>query len=90
MINHPNIIKYYFSGVKNNIFYIAMEFCENRDLQYYINIQKDKNEKIPEKIIWKVAYQALEALQYLHVEKKIIHQDIKPLNIMIDSNIWLS
>ena len=86
MINHPNIINYYFSCQRNNNLYIAMEFCQKKDLQNYINDKKDKNEKISEDKIWKVAYQTLDALQYLHVEKKIVHQDIKPLNLMIDDN----
>lgn len=36
--------------------------------------------------IWKVAYQVLDALHYLHNERKIVHKDIKPLNLLIDKD----
>ena len=63
-----------------------MEYCEKNDLNSYINSYKNKNEKIPEEFIWKVAFQVLDALYYLHNEKKIVHKDIKPLNLLIDKD----
>ena len=63
-----------------------MEYCEKNDLNSYINSYKNKNEKIPEDFIWKVAFQVLDALHYLHNERKIVHKDIKPLNLLIDKD----
>lgn len=63
-----------------------MEYCENNNLEIYIDSMKQKNERIPEDFIWKVAYQSLDALNYLHVEKKILHKDIKPLNMLFTKN----
>lgn len=85
-INHPNIVKYYFSYNNNDCFCIAMEYCEKKDIQNFINEKIKKNEKIEENFIWKVCYQSLKALEYLHLQKKLIHHDIKPLNILITSN----
>ena len=85
-INHPNIVKYYLSFEEKNNYYIVMEYCENNNLEIFIDSMKQKNERILEELIWKVAYQSLDALNYLHVEKKILHKDIKPLNILFTKN----
>jgi NIMA (never in mitosis gene a)-related kinase len=85
-VNHPNIIQFYESFIEDKNFYIVMEYCEKNDLNSYINSYKNKNEKIPEDFIWKVAFQVLDALHYLHNERKIVHKDIKPLNLLIDKD----
>ena len=82
-INHPYIIKYLFSCFDNNNFYIGMEYCKNRNLDYLINLTIKENSRIKEEYIWKVAYQTLKALAYLHLEKKLVHNDIKPSNILL-------
>ena len=82
-IKHKYIVKYIFSCFDNNNFYIGMEYCENKDLDKLINEYKNKNTKIEEKFIWKVAYQTLKALEYLHIEKKVVHNDVKPLNLLL-------
>ena len=63
-----------------------MEFCKNRDLDFLINEKRRKNQKVDEEFIWKVAYQTLKALEFLHVEKKVVHNDVKPLNLLLDEN----
>lgn len=85
-IRHKYIIKYIFSCFDNNNFYIGMEFCENGALEYLINKKIAKKEKVDEDFIWKVAYQALRALEYLHIVKKVVHNDIKPLNLLLTKN----
>ena len=69
-----------------------MEYFKNLDLQNYIKNKIDKKEKIQEDFIWKVAYQTLDALNYLHTIKKMAHLDIKPLNLLldVDDNIKIS
>lgn len=85
-VNHPNIIQFYESFIEDKNLYIVMEYCEKSDLNSYINDCKNKSEKIPEEFIWKVAFQVLDALHYLHNERKIVHKDIKPLNLLIDKD----
>ena len=85
-ISHPYIIKYLFSCFDNNNFYIGMEFCINRDLDFLINENRKNNQKLDEEFIWKVAFQTLKALEYLHVQKKVVHNDVKPLNLLLNEN----
>lgn len=63
-----------------------MEYCEKNNLNSYINQYINNNNQIPESFIWKVTYQVLNALKYLHIEKKIVHKDIKPENLFLDKN----
>jgi len=86
MIFNPYIIHFYEFFEEDNKLYICMEYCENNNLNSYINNYINKNQQIPESFIWKVAYQVLNALKYLHIEKKIVHKDIKPENLFLDKN----
>jgi len=59
-----------------------MELCEGGDLMTYIK----KRRRIKEgasKFLFKMLVSALE---YLHEEKLILHRDVKPENILFDSN----
>lgn len=84
--DHPNIVKIYqtFEIVnKQKEAYIAilMEYCENGDLLKFIQDTGFKNEKQKFQIIRGF----LSAMKYLH-ERGISHGDIKPENILLDSN----
>ena len=86
MIFNPYIIHFYEFFEEDNKLYICMEYCENNNLNSYINNYINNNQQIPESFIWKVAYQVLNALKYLHIDKKIVHKDIKPENLFLDKN----
>ena len=81
-VNHPNIIKYYSSFLEKSNLYIIMEYAENGDLYSLIKHYKNHNKHFEEINIWRIAYEILNGLHYLH-SNKIIHRDIKCLNLFL-------
>ena len=87
-LNHKNIVKYYTNFIEGNNMYIIMEYLEYGDLNDYINLLLDLNQKnnniieIKKGEIIHIFLQCIHALKYLK-DNKIIHRDIKPENIFI-------
>lgn len=78
-LNHKNIVKYIDSGQDEEYLYLVMEYCDTVTLKQYLN----ENELLIEDKL-KIAINIAEALAYAH-EKGVIHRDLKPTNIMINS-----
>ncbi len=60
---------------------IALEYMDEGDTAAFAK----KHGPLPEEIVAAIAYQALFGLSYLYYEKQV-HRDIKPQNILINSN----
>ena len=84
-LHHPHVITYFNSFRENEDFYIVIEYINGGSLEDLLieNIQKGK--RISEKTIWDLLVQSLSGLLYLHTKRKIIHRDIKPDNLLLDS-----
>ncbi len=80
-LKHPNIIQVFGGGDDRGHKYIIMEYIQGQTLQNYIN-QKGR---ISEAEALYVGLQVAEGLSVAH-EQYIIHRDIKPDNIFLDSN----
>ena len=63
----------------DDINYLVYEFCNGGDLKRYLKYFK----KLDERTIQNILRQTLEGLKRLH-EKKIVHHDIKPENILVE------
>lgn len=84
-LSHPNIIRHYDSvEIDSNSFCTVLEYCSGPDLAYYLKSQKVLTEREAKLII----RQILSALKFLNEnDKKIIHYDLKPQNIMFHKGI---
>jgi len=67
----------------NGNYYLIMEYVAGEDLRSWIR-HKRRDDTLNLESVLPVIRQVAEALDYAH-EQKIIHRDIKPGNIMIDS-----
>ena len=85
-LNHPHIIKYFSSFKENNDLYIVTEYINSGCLYDLMKENTKQDKKIEEKKIWILLIQSLDGLLYLHENKKIIHRDIKPDNLLLDGN----
>jgi len=83
-LNHPNIIKYYNSFADKMNVYIIMELLDGYSLGDFILSQSEKQHRVTEEKVWAIFVQLCASLRYLHVEKRVVHRDLAPGNVLID------
>lgn len=76
-LNHPNLLCPKHLGIWENMPYLIMAYCPAGSCLKFVG-------NISESDLWKLIHDVAAGLAYLH-EKDIVHQDIKPDNILIDS-----
>ena len=86
-LDHPNIVRYFNSFADRENVYIIMELLEGYSLADYVLSQSEKKHRIKESTIWSIFVQLSAALRYLHVEKRIVHRDLAPGNVLLDSTM---
>src|SRR5918999_4079306 len=79
-LSHPNIVSIYDRGEAEGTYYIAMEHLDGRTLKELIVARGPA----PPKIAIEYVRQILAALRFAH-RKGIMHRDIKPHNVLVDS-----
>ena len=75
-LNHTNLLKPQYVAAWNNMPYLVMTYCAVGSCEKLIG-------KVTEKEVWKILHDVASGLAYLH-NNNIIHQDIKPANILQD------
>lgn len=79
-LQHQNLLHINHFDVYNQHPFLVMPYCSNGSVSSYIG-------KLNEKQIWQFIKDVSAGLDYLHSQRPaIIHQDIKPDNILIDDN----
>ncbi|KAL2084440.1 hypothetical protein ACEWY4_019958 [Coilia grayii] len=82
-MTHPNIVKYLKTFLEGDRLYIVMELIEGAPLSDHFNSLKEKQQQFTEDRVWNIFIQLCLALRYLHKEKRIVHRDLSPNNIML-------
>ena len=80
-LRHPNIVPIYDAGKLGDSCYIASGFIEGQTLAERL----DDEEKLPQRDVAELLQKLALALHYAH-GKRVIHRDVKPANVMIDSD----
>ena len=78
-ISHDNVVRIHDLGEVGRIKYVSMDFIKGEDLKSLIRLSG----ALSVDTALKIALQVGEALRAAH-RKDIVHQDLKPQNIMID------
>lgn len=77
-LTHPNLLKPDHVDQWENMPYLIMEYCPKGALTKQVG-------KLSEEQVWSVLHDVAAGLAYLH-SKDIVHQDIKPDNILLDES----
>ena len=80
-ISHENVVRIHDLGAVGEIRYISMDFIKGENLSELIQTSGS----LTFSACLQIALQICQALKTAH-QKKIIHQDLKPQNIMIDNS----
>lgn len=82
-MDHPFIASLFDVLDDEKNFYIVIENVENGNLLDFINLHKGLQESQARRIF----YQIITVLEYLHVEKHVVHRDLKAENVLLDKNL---
>jgi len=77
-LRHTNLLTPKMLGQCDNQPYLILPYCPNGSLNKKVG-------ECTEEEAWKIIEQVASGLAYLH-KRNIVHQDIKPDNILLDSN----
>jgi serine/threonine-protein kinase len=78
-IHHKNIVKIFRFGMHGDVHYIAMEFVEGTSVKKMI----EEHRKLPLEQAKEILRQSLVGLNHIH-RAGIVHNDVKPSNILVD------
>ena len=79
-LDHPNIIQIHDFGHLSNLYFLVTEYLEGTTLFDIV----DKTGPMPEGEVAMIAYELTIALEFLS-HHRVVHRDIKPINIMVNS-----
>jgi len=87
-LEHPNIIRVHYMGNEGGRFFLAMDYVEGPGSgpQSLADLLAEKS-KLPEAHARRIALDVARALEYSHsFGEGVVHRDLKPGNILIDSH----
>lgn len=82
LLDHPNIVTVFEVGCQKNHYYYVMELAAGYDTSRWLS----RKGKLEESDVLTVAESVAVALDYAYETINIIHCDIKPANIVVDSD----
>ena len=80
-LNHPNIVSVIDRGHEGDTYFIVMEYIEGETLKERLR----RKERLVQEDIFPIAQQVLAGLGYAH-RRGVVHRDIKPGNILINTD----
>ena len=77
-VRHPNVCRIFGAGEEGGRLYVCMELVAGTDLRTLL-----REQRLPPEQAFQVALDVASGLQALH-DAKIVHRDLKALNVMVD------
>src|SRR5437016_7607284 len=90
MLKHPHIVEVFEAGVVGEVYYLAMESVDGRDLALILARCRERDIFLPVNFAVHIALSSLDALAYAHEARgptgmslNIVHCDVSPSNLFI-------
>lgn len=80
-LHHPNIVSVFDSGQDGDTTFLVMELIEGQDLKHHL----EAGARFSVRTALLMVHDLLLALEHAH-QQKVVHRDVKPANILIESN----
>jgi serine/threonine protein kinase len=80
--SHPNILKIYYAGQEQDLYYYVMEYIHGQDLGHIIKQHQQAGQLMPQSEVARIAMAVGDALDYAH-QRGVVHRDVKPSNVLI-------
>jgi serine/threonine protein kinase len=84
-LDHAHIVPVYYFGKSKALYYLAMKLIEGETLETLMSRYAKEGEFLPTADVLRMIEGVASALDYAH-SKGVIHRDVKPSNIMLDSS----
>ena len=92
LLKHPNIVEVLEAGVVGEMYYLAMEYIDGRDLALALARCRERRIFLPVPFALYIVRRVLDALAYAHdargptgLHLNIVHCDVSPSNLFISS-----
>ena len=85
MCKHPSIVRLSSSFQSKNKLFFVMEYCSNKDLDELLR----KFGTFEPNLALQIISELVNVIDYLHNKMNISHNDLKPSNILLDSNFHI-
>ena len=89
---HENIVQVYHLGKSGSVYYIALEFVDGLNLEQFIEYHKASDVILPIELCAFITSRVCRGLEYAHNKRGrdsqhlgIVHRDVSPKNIMLNS-----
>jgi serine/threonine-protein kinase len=90
MLRHPNIVEVFEAGELNDVWFIAQEYVEGRDVGQVVAEAAKRGRPLPLDFVLNVVVKVLDALHHAHEAKgptgrplNVIHCDVSPSNVFL-------
>lgn len=80
----PYTVQFYGALFREGDVWICMEVMDTSLDKFYVKAFKH-NKQVPESLLGQIALAAVSALHYLYSKLKVIHRDVKPSNILVNT-----
>ena len=82
-LDHPNVVKYHESFRDSAV--IVMDLVEGASLLEHIRSVEARGRRVAESFAWDCFSQLALALRYIHEDKGVVHRDLTPGNVLLDT-----